>query len=100
MEVAEHIPAEFESVYIDNIVRHAKEGIVLSWAKPGQGGFQHVNNKDITYVIALFNGLGFYHDETASKKVREAASVGWLKNNLNVYRRKNDKNALEMVLES
>ncbi len=32
LEVAEHIPAQFESIYIDNLVKHAKEGIILSWA--------------------------------------------------------------------
>ena len=36
LEVAEHIPKEFESIYLDNIVRHAKEGIVISWAKLGK----------------------------------------------------------------
>jgi tryptophanyl-tRNA synthetase len=50
LEVAEHIPAEFESVYLDNLVRHAKEGIILSWAKLGQGGYSHVNNRDIEYI--------------------------------------------------
>ena len=35
LEVAEHIPKEYESIYLDNIVRHAKEGVILSWAKPG-----------------------------------------------------------------
>ena len=39
LEVAEHIPADFQAVYVDNINRHAKEGIVLSWARPGQGGY-------------------------------------------------------------
>lgn len=100
LEVAEHIPSSFESVYIDNIVRHASEGIVLSWARPGQGGFQHINNRDIKYVIALFNGLGFYHDVKDSKTLQEGASVGWLKNNINVYRRREKIQKENMVLES
>lgn len=36
LEVAEHIPKEYESIYLDNIVRHAKEGVVISWAKLGK----------------------------------------------------------------
>ena len=36
LEVAEHIPREFENIYLDNIVRHAKEGVILSWAKLGK----------------------------------------------------------------
>ena len=35
LEVAEHIPREYENIYLDNIVRHAKEGVILSWARPG-----------------------------------------------------------------
>ena len=29
-------PLQFESIYLDNICRHAIRGIVLSWALPGQ----------------------------------------------------------------
>ena len=32
LEVGEHIPAKFEHIYIDNLFRHAKEGVILSWA--------------------------------------------------------------------
>jgi len=39
LEVAEHIPAESEAVFLDNIVRHAREGVVLSWAVPGNDLF-------------------------------------------------------------
>jgi len=31
LEVAEHIPAQFESIYIDSLVKHAKEGTILAW---------------------------------------------------------------------
>jgi tryptophanyl-tRNA synthetase len=42
LEVAEHIPEKYEAVYLDNIFRHAKEGIILSWAVPGQIGLSLV----------------------------------------------------------
>jgi len=88
LEVAEHIPAEFESKFLSNIVRHAKEGIVMSWAKPGQGGLHHVNNRALTYIISTMDSLGFRHDPDASKAIQAACSVGWLRDNTNVYRRK------------
>ena len=88
LEVAEHIPAEFESIYIDNIVRHAKEGVVISWAVPGQGGYSHVNNKPFDYVKKLFDGLGFDHDEAASEKLKSVATLPWLQKNTNVFRRR------------
>lgn len=88
LEVAEHIPQSFESVYIDNIVRHAKEGVVLSWARPGQGGYSHVNNRPFEYVKTLMDGLGFTHDEDASNSLKQKSSFDWFRNNINVFRRK------------
>jgi len=88
LEVAEHIPAQFESVYIDNVVRHAREGVLISWARPGQGGYSHVNNRPFEYVRDLMSKLGFEHDSAASTKLKEAASFDWFKHNTNVFRRK------------
>ena len=87
LEVAEHIPREYESVYLSNIVRHAKEGIVLSWAIPGQGGHKHVNLRPLDYVIQIMHKLGFQHDALESVKLRKTATVYWLKRNINVFRR-------------
>ncbi|CAG2185686.1 unnamed protein product [Mytilus edulis] len=89
LEVAEHIPQEFESTYLDNIFRHAKEGIILSWAIPGQGGLQHVNNKPLEYVIQVMEKNGFVRNENLSKKLQKAATFPWLKRNINVYLRTN-----------
>ncbi|XP_045216168.2 uncharacterized protein LOC123566285 [Mercenaria mercenaria] len=88
LEVAEHIPQKFESVFIDNIVRHAREGVVLSWAKPGQGGYSHVNNRPFEYIKELMDNLSFSHDNVESEKLKNAASFPWFKWNTNVYRRK------------
>jgi hypothetical protein len=64
LEVAEHIPEKYEAVYLDNIFRHAKEGIILSWAVPGQGGLSHINNKPIEYVCvrARNNNFASFYD--------------------------------------
>lgn len=88
LEVAEHIPQDYEAVYVDNIVRHAKEGVVLSWATPGQVGYSHINNRPFSYVKELFEKLGFVHDQETSDKLKKAASLDWLQRNTNVYRRK------------
>ena len=88
LEVAEHIPRQFESIFIDNIVRHAKEGVVLSWAVPGQDGNSHVNPRSFDYVVTVMGRQGFEHDDNETQKVRNAAKVSWLKSNTNVYRRK------------
>jgi len=88
LEVAEHIPQQYESVYIDNIVRHAKEGVILSWAVPGQPGFKHINNRPLDYILDMFDRLGFDLDEKASTKLKQKANFWYLKKNINVFRRR------------
>ena len=46
-EVGEHIPPKSTEIYIDNLVRHARNGLVLSWAIVGQGGFHHINLRPV-----------------------------------------------------
>ncbi|CAC5387751.1 unnamed protein product [Mytilus coruscus] len=89
LEVAEHIPKQFETIYLDNIFRHAKEGIILSWAVPNQDGLKHVNNKPLKYVIHVMEKNGFVINEDLSKKLKESTSIPWLKRNINVYHRTN-----------
>lgn len=96
LEVAEHIPKQFESIYIDNIVRHAREGVVLSWARPGQGGYSHVNNRPFEYIKDLMEKQGFSHDDVESQKLKDAATFPWFKTNTNVFRRKNLLSAEDM----
>ncbi|CAG5129025.1 unnamed protein product [Candidula unifasciata] len=88
LEVGEHIPAKYEDIYLDNLVRHAKEGIILSWATPGQEGLSHVNNKPLVDVVAQLNKRGFHINLQAGEPLRQASSFYWLKNNINVYYRK------------
>lgn len=90
LEVAEHVPAQFENVYMDNIARHCKEGIVISWATPGQGGFEHINERPFNYVINLMKKYDFEWDETMSLHLRSASTFIWFRNNIGVFRRKSD----------
>lgn len=85
LEVAEHIPKEHEAVYIDNLVRHSREGIIMSWAVPGQGGLAHINNRPLSYVIKLMDFHGFKHDTSTSQHLKLKASFAWLRDNLNVF---------------
>lgn len=87
LEVAEHIPQKYEDVYLDNVFRHAKEGIILSWAIPGQNGVSHVNNKPFSFVVDVMKKNGFVHDKIKSDELKKAASFWWLRQNINIYRR-------------
>jgi hypothetical protein len=87
LEVAEHIPAKFESIYLDNLARHAIEGVILSWAVPGQSGTSHVNNRDFNYVKSQMEKRGFRHDAVATENLKKIATLFWFKKNINVFRK-------------
>ncbi|KAG2423607.1 hypothetical protein HYH02_015307 [Chlamydomonas schloesseri] len=90
LEVGEHIPAALESTFLANLLRHARRGLVLSWAVPGQGGHQHVNERPNDYIlakVAALGGGGFAHNATATEKLRAASSLSWFRNTLLVFDR-------------
>ena len=87
LEVAEHIPKEYEDTFLSNLVRHTKSGVILSWAVPGQHGHYHVNNKALSVVIKTLRKIGFDRNEKMSKFLQIQASNGRFKSNLNVYYR-------------
>lgn len=75
LEVGEHIPAQYETIFLDNICRHAEKAIILSWAIPGQGGVGHVNEHSNEYVIGRLADCGWKHDAQLSQELRDAAST-------------------------
>jgi len=93
MEVGEHIPKEAEGKFLKNIVDHAVEGVILSWAIPGQGGEHHVNELSNDALQAKMQALDFVHDIRMTKLFRKtvgmaAGCCSWLKKTITVYRRK------------
>jgi 2-polyprenyl-3-methyl-5-hydroxy-6-metoxy-1,4-benzoquinol methylase len=91
LEVAEHIAPEYEAVYLQNLARAALEGIVITWAIPGQKGDGHVNCREPEYVVTKFLELGFYQDEKELRTM--AVAAGEYAKNIHVFRRasKRDK---------
>ena len=68
-EVIEHIHPDYEEVFLDNLIRHSTK-ILISAAKPGQGGHGHFNEQEPTYWIQKFKKLGYSYDENFSAKVK------------------------------
>lgn len=88
LEVAEHIPPQFESVFIQNLILHTKSYLLLSWAIPGQGGKGHVNEQSNEYVISLFDNLGFSHLKEVSQNLRDSiTNCPWFKNTLFLFQK-------------
>ena len=87
LEVAEHVPPEFESTFLSNLNRHARKGVVLSWSSERRG-LGHRNPQSEAYAIGRMQSLGFAFDSSKSEALRHSASrKGWFRKTLMVFRR-------------
>ncbi|CAG2257886.1 unnamed protein product [Mytilus edulis] len=67
-----------------NLGSHAKEGIILSWAVPGQGGLSHINNQPLQHVVDVMEKNGFTIDQSISKVLQDSAELPWIKSNFEI----------------
>jgi tryptophanyl-tRNA synthetase len=88
LEVGEHIPNQFESVFLNNITSHSNNIIILSWAIPNQPGDGHINCKDNDYIINEMSKRGFIYDDEESQKVRINNVIWWFKNTFMFFKKK------------
>jgi len=89
LEVAEHIPKEFEEIYVDNLIRHTGFYLITSWALDGQGGDGHVNEQNEDYVLDMYKKKGMIYNEEVSNALRNIAVLGWFKKTIYVFNKKN-----------
>jgi hypothetical protein len=90
LEVGEHIPREYESVFLDNVVKYADSKIVLSWAIPGQGGLGHVNERSTWHIINQMAKRGWVMNPEETVFLRRSvqnAKEWWFKKSIVVYDR-------------
>ena len=85
LEVGEHLPPEYETIYIENLIRHCEKGVVLSWAVKNQGGHGHVNEQDNAYIKKIFASYGFTNSIEAEKVLREKSTFPWFKNTVMIF---------------
>lgn len=88
LEVAEHIPKKYEEAFLDNIDGMNRQGIILSWAIPGQGGHGHVNERPNDYVVDVMISRGYTLNLGAIKALREASTLPWFGGTIMVFERK------------
>lgn len=86
LEVGEHIPQEFEQVFLDNIVRSAKKWIILSWAVPGQKGDGHVNCRSNQYIINEMLDRNYTMQLLETQQLRKKSTAPWFKNSLMCFK--------------
>lgn len=85
LEVGEHIPNKYEENYINNLRKHCKKHLILSWAIENQLGDGHVNCHNNDYVIEKLSKLGFKFDDTVTKKFRDESVLSWFKNTILIF---------------
>lgn len=87
LEVGEHLPAEFEDIFISNLHNNNKKGIILSWAVKGQGGHGHFNEQNNDYIKEKVMKLGYTNDTFAETILRQSSTLPWFKNTIMVFRK-------------
>lgn len=87
LEVGEHIPKSFEDNFIQNIVTHSNNFIIMSWAIPGQPGDGHVNCQTNEYIIKRIEKNNFYYNPQTTLLLRKQASLWWFKNTLMFFQK-------------
>jgi hypothetical protein len=87
-EVGEHIPKKYESVFMENMTKNARKGIILSWAEVGHGGDGHVNEMEIDEVMKKITQYGFKLDMQATDFLRSSSNRKcYFKRNILVFLR-------------
>lgn len=86
-EVGEHIPEECEDVFIQNMHKTNKNGIILTWAPPHHAGYGHINCRDIDYVVNKICKLGYTLDINATNQFRKNCELSWLELTISVLRK-------------
>lgn len=71
LEVGEHIPAEFENIFLTNLANACDRYLILSWAERGLDFPGHVNCLDNYEVIpkVLVKGFEYLPQETMQAKI-------------------------------
>lgn len=87
IEVAEHIHKLYEEIYVDNLIKCSKEGILISWSKIGQGGHFHVNNKNKEDAIKLFEKKNLKYDINITANIKNATKFKYLRDNILYFKK-------------
>jgi len=76
LEVAEHLPAESASPFVESLTRQAPL-VLFSAAIPKQGGNHHLNEQWPDYWARLFQGHGFLPADLLRKRIWQNERVEW-----------------------
>lgn len=94
LEVGDKIPQESADQLIENMVKHAKDAIIISWAVKNQKGPNHLNSQDNSYVKDKLAARGWEYDDQNTQTLRKASHpiYYWFQDSLMVFRKKGEEN--------
>jgi hypothetical protein len=85
LEVGEHIPAQYESRFLNNLRDSSNRIIILSWAIEGQPGTGHVNCRNNDYIIDQMQQRSFNYCKASSLHLRSKSTLPWFSNTIMVF---------------
>lgn len=85
LEVGEHIPEQFQDVFLDNVTRLATKRVILSWGIPDQEGHGHVNCRTNNWVKVQMAQRGWRYEAAPSNDFRKAAELWWFRDTIMVF---------------
>lgn len=86
LEVGEHLPKDKEGIFLDLLTKG--DGLIVSWAIPGQGGDGHINEQEVSYIRKKIEDRGFVYDKATTKRMRDSSRIAHFVHNLMVFHRK------------
>lgn len=85
LEVAEHLPADKASLFVENLVRHG-DVILFSAAVPHQGGEHHVNEQPPEYWRTRFRERGYAVFDWVRPRIADRSEIKpWYRFNSYLY---------------
>ncbi|TWT54665.1 hypothetical protein Pla22_23150 [Rubripirellula amarantea] len=69
-EVAEHLPPQAANIFVDTLVNHGNR-ILMTAARPGQGGMGHLNEQEPAYWIEKLKNRGFEYAERDTNLLKD-----------------------------
>lgn len=91
LEVGEHIPEQYESIFLDNITNHCDDLMIISWAVVGQAGIGHVNCKSNEHIVNEVTKRGLIYDANLTAFLRSDIEdfCSYFRNTIMAFKRYN-----------
>lgn len=87
LEVGEHIPEKYEEIFMQNLHKLNKKGVVVSWAVEGQGGLGHFNCRNNDYIKKKFTNMGYINKIKEEEDLRASSTRPWFNNTIMVFQK-------------